>query len=211
MARTEPFDELSEAYDGWFVRFASVYESELSALRAVVPSHARGVEVGVGSGRFAGPLGVEDGVEPSKAMAQLARERGVTVYEGVAENLPLETGAYDFALMVTTMCFVDDPDKTIGEMVRVIKKEGRLILGLVDQESPLGKEYQKRKAEDQFYRHATFHSTTEIIDLLSRHGLSVLKSLQTVFGSLGEISAPQEPRAGYGEGAFVVLVAGRVN
>lgn len=208
MARTEPFDELSQAYDDWFVRFAPVYESELAALRAVVPSHARGVEIGVGSGRFAAPLGVKDGVEPSKEMAQLARERGVTIYEGVAEDLPLESGSYDFALMVTTICFVDDPDKAIGEMARVIKKEGRVILGLVDQASTLGKQYEKHKGEDPFYRHATFHSTEEMIDLLSRHGLSVLESLQTVFGDLGEISEPQEPQSGYGEGAFVVLIAG---
>ncbi len=211
MARTEPFDELSEAYDDWFVRFAPVYESELSALRAVVPSHARGVEVGVGSGRFAAPLGVEVGVEPSKEMAKLARERGVIVYEGVAENLPLESETYDFALMVTTICFVDDPDRAIGEMARVIKKEGQLIFGLVDKDSPLGKEYQTHKAEDPFYRHATFLSTGELIDRLSRHGLSVLESFQTVFGSLGDISEPQEPRTGSGEGAFVVLVAGRVS
>ena len=132
MARTEPFDEPSEAYDEWFVRFAPVYESELAALRAVVPSHARGVEIGVGSGRFAAPLGVEEGVEPSEKMAQLARERGVTVYEGVAEDLPLDSGSYDFALMVTTICFVDDADKAVGEMARVIKTEGRVILGFVD-------------------------------------------------------------------------------
>lgn len=112
-------------------------------------------------------------------------------------------------LMVTTMCFVDDPDKAIAEMARVIKHEGRLILGLVDKDSPLGREYQEHKAEDPFYRDATFYSTVEIIELLSRHGLSVFESFQTVFGNLGEISIPQEPLSGYGKGAFVVLVAGR--
>ena len=70
--------------------------------------------------------------EPSEEMAQLARERGVTVYEGVAEDLPLDSGSYDFALMVTTICFVDDADKAVGEMARVIKTEGRVILGFVD-------------------------------------------------------------------------------
>ncbi len=209
MARTEPFDELSEAYDDWFVRFAPVYESELSALRAVVPSHARGVEIGVGSGRFAAPLGITEGIEPSEEMARRARARGVTVYEGVAENLPLPDHTYDYALMVTTICFLDDPNRAIEEMLRVIKKDGRIILGFVDRDSPLGKNYEEHKSQDPFYREATFYSTGEVLALLAHHRLSVIYARQTVFGDLGDITEQQRPRPGYGEGAFVVLAAAR--
>ena len=66
------------------------------------------MEIGVGTGRFAEPLGFREGVEPSPAMAERARRRGLEVTDGVAENLPLPDATYDVALMVTTICFVDD-------------------------------------------------------------------------------------------------------
>ena len=91
----------------------------------------------------------------------------------------------------------------------MIKKDGRIILGFVDRDSPLGKSYEEHKSQDPFYREATFYSTGEVLALLAHHRLSVISSLQTVFGDLGDIAEPQRPRSGYGEGAFVVLVAAR--
>ncbi len=207
MARSEPFDRLSREYDAWFEQHDSVYQSELAAVRAVVPADARGVEIGVGSGRFASPLGISEGVEPSAEMARLARERGIVVYEGTAEELPLTSGTYDYALMVTTLCFLDDPDRAVDEMFRVIKSDGRIVVGLVDRESPVGRQYEKHKAQDRFYKYATFHSASEVVDLLSHHGLSVVTTVQTVFGPLQGITEPQAVRPGYGEGAFVVIAS----
>jgi len=209
MPRTEPFDELSGYYDDWFERFGPVYESELAAIRAVIPPGAQGVEIGVGSGRFAPPLGISDGVEPSEEMARRARARGLSVYTGTAEQLPLPDDRYDFALMVTTICFIDDPDKAVEEMLRVIRKEGLIILAFVDRDTPLGRTYEMHKSEDPFYRHATFYSTGEVLTLVGRHGLSLIDARQTVYGHLDEITAPQEPQPGYGNGAFVVLVLRR--
>ncbi|MFO8065285.1 MAG: methyltransferase domain-containing protein [Spirochaetia bacterium] len=207
MARTKPFDEHSEEYEAWFVEYAPVYESELAALREVIPSGARGIEVGVGSGLFAGPLGIAEGVEPSHAMAERARRRGIEVYEGIAETLPLESDVYDFALMVTTICFVDDLEAAIDEMIRVLKPEGRIIFGFVDRDSPLGRVYQQYKDEDPFYRDATFYSAAEVIDILEKHGYTPSRTLQTVSGMLDEITEAQTPVEGYGDAGFVVIEA----
>ena len=54
-----------------------------------------GLEVGVGTGRFAAPLGIHIGLEPSPAMAKLARARGVEVHSGVGENLPYEDDRFN--------------------------------------------------------------------------------------------------------------------
>ena len=93
MPRTQPFDEHSDAYDDWFDRNDLAYKSELEAIRALLPDYTRAVEVGVGTGRFAVPLGIDFGIEPSRAMAQLARSRGVRVAEGVAETFRLRMRA----------------------------------------------------------------------------------------------------------------------
>ena len=65
MAKIAPFEDFSEEYDEWFVRNKDKYEAELRALRYFVPMKGNGLEVGVGSGKFAGPLGIKTGVEPS--------------------------------------------------------------------------------------------------------------------------------------------------
>mgnify|MGYP006283468459 FL=1 len=209
MARIEPFEKHSEQYEAWFDAFNAVYESELRALSEVVPLSAHGVEIGVGSGLFAAPLGIGEGVEPSEAMAKRARDRGIEVEKGVAEELPLKSESYDFALMVTTICFVDDPEKSVREMMRILKPRGKVIIGFVDLASPLGEIYRLHKDEDPFYRHATFYTADQILRLLTEAGLVVERTLQTVFGALKEIERAQDPRDGHGEGGFVVIVASR--
>ena len=100
-----------------------------------------GIEIGVGTGRFAAPLGVKRGIEPSRPMAELARKKGVEVTSGVAEKLPFGDGEFDFALMVTTVCFLDDMDLAFHEVHRVLRPGGPFLIGFIDRESPLGREY----------------------------------------------------------------------
>ena len=73
------FNHSAREYDDWFVRNEPAYRSELAAVKAFLPLSGRGLEIGVGTGRFAGPLGIEVGVEPARAMAAIARQRGIQV------------------------------------------------------------------------------------------------------------------------------------
>ncbi len=119
MAKITPFEQFSEEYDKWFVTNKDKYEAELRALSFFIPPNGNGLEVGVGSGKFAGPLGIKTGVEPSQKMADKARKLGIRVLPGIAEDLPFPNGAFDFILMVTTICFVDALKKTFQEAFRV--------------------------------------------------------------------------------------------
>ncbi len=206
MARVEPFERHSDTYEAWFQRFPKVYESEVAAIRTALPEGC-GVEIGVGSGLFASLLGIAEGVEPSAAMAGLARERGIHVTRGVAEDLPYHDHHFDFALMVTTICFVDDPIRALAEISRVVKPGGAVILAFVDRESTLGVIYEEIKEENLFYRDATFYSVAEIEKYLSNSGFIVETITQTVFGDLRTIGEVQPARPGHGEGGFVVLRA----
>jgi len=129
MPKTGSFETHTCRYEDWFEKNRDVYHAELEAVRELIPfTGAEGLEVGVGSGRFAVPLGIKSGVEPSEKMATIAEERGIRVYRDVAESLPFSDGDFDFVLMVTVICFVDDILKSFREAFRVLKPGGCIIV-----------------------------------------------------------------------------------
>lgn len=222
MARTDPFEEHADRYEEWFETYEEAYRSELTALRRFVPKgegaddegaddsddhDARAVEIGVGTGRFAAPLGVGVGVDPSEQMLRRASERGVDSLRGVAEALPFGSATFDTALVVTTMCFVDDVGRALREARRVLRPDGRLVVGFIDEDSPVGQQYQAGKDENPFYRDATFVSTGELVGELEAAGFGEFELVQTVFEMPGELSEPDPVREGYGDGVFVVVRA----
>lgn len=209
MPTTAPFQAHTDRYERWFEDHPAVYQSELEALRRLVPTGGRGLEIGVGSGRFAGSLEVEFGVDPADAMLERARDRGVEVARGVAEALPVRDASVDVALVVTTICFVDDLHRTLEEAARVLRPGGVLVLGYVDRESDLGQRYRELRDENPFYRDATFVSTDELLEALEAAGFSEFETVQTIFDPPEDIVEPQDVRAGHGEGSFVGLAARR--
>ncbi len=207
MAKTKAFDENVAQYEDWFVNNSWVFKSELEAIRKVLPPDSEGIEIGIGSGIFAEPLGIREGIEPSGAMREKAEQRGLKVINAVAEALPYADESRDFALMVTTICFVDDVKKSLEEAHRVIKDHGSLIIGFVDKDSEIGKSYQQHKNESVFYREADFVSTQELQAQLELTGFKITGIYQTVFGQLDEIKELQAAIPGHGKGSFVIIKA----
>ncbi len=205
MPKTEPFDNHLKEYEEWFDSNRFVYLSELEAIKKVIPNSGRGIEVGIGSGLFAAPLGIKEGCDPSDEMRSKAEKRELITTKCVAENLPYESSSIDYVLMVTTICFVDDATKSFEEIFRVLKPGGSAIIAFVDKDSPVGKVYLQNKEKSLFYKEATFFSTTEILEFMKSAGLKTTQTLQTVFGSMSEINEIQQPKEGYNEGSFVVL------
>ncbi len=205
MPKMRPFDENYQQYEKWFDRNKYAYQSELEVIKHVMPEDGNGIEIGIGSGLFAEPLDIEIGIDPSVEMLKLATKRSLKVCRGVGENLPFKDNSFDFSLMVTTVCFLDDAEKSLLEVERILKPKGSFIIGFVDKESPLGNIYLKFKYENIFYRIATFYSTIEVISLLKKTGFIIEKVYQTVFGNLDDIKNVQNYKDGFGEGGFVVI------
>jgi SAM-dependent methyltransferase len=205
MPKTSPFDAHPDRYDDWFERHEAAYQSELRALRSALPEGGEGLEVGVGTGRFAAPLGVEWGVDPSPEMRKRARERGIAVKDGVAEELPYPDARFDFVLMTTTLCFLEDPGAAFAEVRRVLRPGGAFVVGFVDRDGPLGRRYEERKAESVFYAPAQFHRASEVARLLEAAGFEELTARQTLVSDPETMTDPDPVKDGVGEGGFVVL------
>jgi ubiquinone/menaquinone biosynthesis C-methylase UbiE len=205
------FDTYTKEYDRWYEENRFVYLSELEALKKVVPRKGKGLEIGVGTGRFAQPLGVSYGIDPSEKMLEIARRRGIKTFVGKGENLPFDEDEFDFVLIVITLCFVDNPEQVISESRRVLKDDGRLIVGIVDKDSHLGKFYlEKKKEGHRFYKEANFFSAKEIMELLKKYNFKKIVTFQTIFQPLERIKEIERPRKGFGEGGFVVICGRKI-
>jgi SAM-dependent methyltransferase len=207
MPKTFPFNAHHGRYETWFTHHRAVYLSELLALRALVPWQGVGVEIGAGTGRFSAPLGFKVGVDPSRAMLAYAVNRGISSVQGAGEALPFKTDTFDYVLIVTTICFVDDPNAMLIEARRVLKPGAVVIIGFIDRTSTLGRNYLAQQADNVFYRDATFFSASEVEKLLSETGFSNQLWGQTVSKPLNEIREIEPFVAGRGRGSFVAVRA----
>lgn len=167
MLGIDSFEKNVDRYESWFERNRLAYESELEAIRVLLPKSGKGLEVGVGTGLFAAPLGLRFGVDPARNMGKAAMKRGVKVILGIGENLPFKGGCFDIVLMVTTICFLKDVFLTLKETYRTLTNGGFIVIGFIDRESSLGKIYEIHKTDSVFYKEATFLSTDEILSFLS--------------------------------------------
>ncbi len=205
----ELFDEHVAEYEQWYDDHAEVYQSEVLALQEQfleLPQNIRGIEVGLGTGRFSEPLGIKEGIEPSLEMAKRAFDRGVEVMKGKAEHLPYAAMQFDFVLMVT-ICHFRDFKKALSEAHRVLKPNGFVIIGFLDKDQSIAKSYMVKRHKSNFYKNANFYSVNEVEQLLKNTGFKGIKYNQTLFGDLGDIKEVQVPKPGHGMGSFVTVKA----
>lgn len=205
-----PFETNASLYDQWYDDFPNIFQSEVLALRALLPVPGTWAEIGVGTGRFAAELGIRLGVEPAEGMASLARQRGIDVIRGTAERLPLDTASLDAIFFISTLCFIQDLQRALNEAFRILHPTGHCIIGFLPSDSLLGEAVQAQATDDRFFKHAHLQSKSEVFDALDAAGFSIEGTAQTLLGSpegFGACVPSQE--AGHDRGSFVVLRAAK--
>lgn len=155
------FDKNALIYDSWFDKNKYLYLTELEAVRKAIGNkkYKNAVEIGAGTGRFSEPLGIKTGIEPSENMGMQAVKRGIAVVKGYGEAIPFLDESFDLVLIAFTLCFVKDPIKVLSESERILKEGGRLVTGIIDRDTELGRMYLLKKKTDLFYRDAKFYSS----------------------------------------------------
>jgi len=205
------FDKYAQEYDLWFQRNRAVYESELMALKALTPKSGKGLEVGIGTARFSSPLGIKIGIDPAMNMLLIAKKRKIKVCMAKAEMLPFKDNCFDFVLIVSVLCFLTDPFQALKEAKRVIKDGGRIIIGMIDRGSRLGKLYESKKEKSKFYSYARFYSVKEVLFWLKGLGFKILSIYQTIFQDPKLITRSEPIKEGYGEGGFIAISAKKLS
>ena len=196
------FDLYAEKYDRWFDENHTAYMTELLALKNEISNGRGAIEIGVGTARFAQMLNIAYGVDLSASMLQIAKERRCCVALADAENLPFRTGEFDHALLMVTLCFVKHPVRVVKEAKRILAKNGKLVVGIIDKKSTLGRLYQETNSV--FYNHARFFTAEEVLQLLQAIGFHKIHATQTLFHDPHRMGKIERLKKGHGKGGFVV-------
>ena len=118
-------------------------------------AQGRVLEIGAGTGLNLAhyPAGIEEVVltEPEEPMARRLearlRDRGLAwrVVRAQAESLPFEDSSFDTVVCTLVLCTVDDPQRALAEIRRVLRPGGRLLfLEHVRSEDPRLAQWQDR-------------------------------------------------------------------
>ncbi len=205
---SQVFHERAKEYDSWFNN-SLLFDIEIAAVRALaIPVESPALEIGIGSGRFAEALGSGFGIDPALAALHIASSRDIAVCQAIGEKLPFCNDSIARISIFFTLCFIENPQKTICESYRVMQNAAHLILGFVPATGQWGKNLQQKKENRHpFYEHARFFTVKEVKSLLEEQGLTPVSSVSTLFQTPGEVNRLESPRPGTDETAGFVVVA----
>lgn len=207
------FNNLVKEYDEWYEKSfgSSAYRLEAKCLKELIGEFGLGLEVGVGTGRFASPLGIKVGLDPSLEMLKVAKKRGILTVQGEGESLPFKDKSFDLVLIVVSICFVRDPLLVLRECRRVMKDGGKLVLGLIPAESRWAEFYRKKAEQGHpIYREATFYPMKEVEEMLHSTGFKINSIRSTLLDEPQDIRPVRRKDIIEGfdpEGGFVCIKA----
>lgn len=224
------FDQYAGKYDSWFLENKNVLYSEVKLVAHFLKDAGKILSIGCGSGLFEMILRnefgitIENGVEPSEGMADIARQRGMTVQVRSAEDPQGEAGSYDTILYNGCPSYITDLEKALNNSYHALRKGGKIVLIDIPKESSYGILYNLAKSAGTwehpllegvyprdpypiaFVNQANWRTTAEKITLLKKAGFSDLEFAQTLTKhpvySNNEI---EEPIPGYDSGDYVAI------
>jgi ubiquinone/menaquinone biosynthesis C-methylase UbiE len=138
---------VNRASETWMRVFAHIYDSllwlgEIAGMRhrrrdLLADARGRVVEIGAGTGLNLGhyPDEVTELIltEPDAAMRRRldrrlqSTARVARIVDAPAERLPLADASVDTVVSTLVLCTVDDPERTLGEIARVLRAGGQLL------------------------------------------------------------------------------------
>lgn len=183
------FDEIAGEYDESLP--PHVVEHYLAKrVRFIVENcePGRGLDVGCGTGVLAQRLTERrfrmTGVDPSQGMLDVMAERApdVSGRRASGTELPFEDGSFDLVLTVAALHHIAEPGAvgaTLGEMARVVRPGGRIVVWDHNPRNPYWKHLMARVPQDDGSERLI--PEAEVLDGLRAGGAKPLLSVQLGF------------------------------
>ncbi len=226
------FDEYAEKYDEWFLKNKSVLASELALIAHSLKQPGRTLSIGCGSGLFEMLLKkeynitIQEGIEPSESMADIAKKRGMSVRIGTAEDTIFGDQEFDTILFNGTPSYITDLEKAFTHAYNALKSGGYIVVADVPKESSYAMLYNLAKTTGswdhdmlinirpefsypiEFVVSANWRTTPEKIELVKKVGFQNLEFAQTLTTHpLYSNDRSEQPSSGYDRGDYVTIRA----
>lgn len=179
--------EAAARYDAWFTtplgRAMDAAESRAVLDLVAARADERALDAGCGTGIYTRRL-AERGVEvvgvdidPEMVAATRLKVPDAISIEADVTALPFPDDSFDLSLAVTLLCFVGCPERAVGELVRVTRPGGRVILAELNHSS-LWAAWRRGRAwrGSQIWREARFFPPRELACLLRDAGAETARS-----------------------------------
>jgi ubiquinone/menaquinone biosynthesis C-methylase UbiE len=162
----------AKAYEQWYNNQRNRFEADLqNRLMLDMLKAQRGesvLDIGCGIGeslRQFVDLGLQaTGLDPSPYMLDITLNKlgeRVDLYRGFSEDLPFDDNSFNYAVLSTTLEFVDDPQKSMEEACRVAKD--RVFIGVLNRYAIKGIQRRlKGMFTTSIYNHAKFYGIWEL-------------------------------------------------
>jgi ubiquinone/menaquinone biosynthesis C-methylase UbiE len=155
-AGIEAFGAAAAAYEAWFTSplGSFVDQEEKQALARLLQGVDRGsvLDIGAGTGHITTWLTRRGyymtALEPCQAMREVGKRQteawSIHWCDALAEQLPFRDASFDGALLFTSLEFVQDPARVLCEAMRVVRRQGWVIVGFLHALSPWAALYRYR-------------------------------------------------------------------
>jgi demethylmenaquinone methyltransferase/2-methoxy-6-polyprenyl-1,4-benzoquinol methylase len=122
----DPFSTIARFYD----RFAGRPDTAALQRLLALPPGGRLLDLGGGTGRISQTFADAQIVlcDLAPGMLQEARKKGLLACQGPAEALPFADAAFDAVLVVDAFHHFADQRRAVGEMLRVLRPAGRMVI-----------------------------------------------------------------------------------
>lgn len=228
----ESFDIYANEYDSWFIENSNVLETEVKLVASCLKDSGDVLSIGCGSGLFEKimadkyGLTVRKGIEPSAAMAEIARKRGMEVTIGTGEEADYGVEEFDTVLFNGCPCYMQDLGLALRKAYAALRKGGKIVVIDVPKESAYGLLYNLVLSVGtwdhpllegctplmpypiELVKQANWRTTAEKVELIKESGFVNLEFSQTL------TAAPcythenvEEPCEGFDKGSYVAITA----
>ena len=226
------FDIYANEYDSWFMENSNVLETEVRLVASCLKDAGEVLSIGCGSGLFEKILAdkygisVRKGIEPSAAMAEIARKRGMDVIVGTGEETDYGIEQFDTVLFNGCPCYMQDLALALRKAYAALRKGGKVVVIDVPKESAYGILYNLALSVGtwdhallqgcspampypiELVKQANWRTTAEKISLVKEAGFVNLEFSQTLTASpCYSHEKVEDPCEGYDRGAYVSITA----
>lgn len=214
------FDKEALQYDRWYTSALGKHVDDTETrcvLDLLKPTAGMlALDVGCGTGHFSFKLARMGcrviGIDISSEMLDLARKKALCERLPVdflfmdVSDLDFEDETFDAVVAITSFEFLEKPGESFQEMFRVLKRNGSLLIGTINRDSPWGEMYEKKKASKESVFHLAHLRTLD--ELKQIHPAGFTGSSECLFVPPDEEAAKineerERELSGSGRGGFV--------